>query len=92
MNTMEELSRDDRLNLLNHAQYKLLDAISLIKEAVEGTEEEGMSKVFIIPHLKHLAEGINSYEHTIPKIYNAIEENYGYEDNTDKRTFKTNKQ
>ena len=75
----EELTRDDRLNLLNHAQYKLQDAIALIKEAVEGTEEARMAGAYIIPHLKNWAEGINPCDHTIPKIYNAIEENYGYE-------------
>ena len=77
---MEGLSRDERLNLLTHAQYKLEDAISLIEEAVEGTEEERMAGAYIIPHLQNWAGGVNPYDHTIPKIYNAIEENYGYED------------
>jgi len=77
---MEELTRDERLDLLNDAQYKLRDAIDLIREAVEGTEEERMAEAYIIPHLENWTEGVNRYDHTIPKIYNAIEENYGYED------------
>ena len=59
----------ERISKLEEAQYKIQEAIDLIKEAVDGTDDERMAESYIIGHLSNWANGDNPYEKgTIPQL------------------------
>lgn len=65
----------ERIELLEDAQDKINEAISLIREAVEETDLEQSAEAYIIGHLANWANGNNPYDRHIPKMIEELLEN-----------------
>jgi len=46
------MNTQDRIELLDNAQYRLAEAIGYIKDALKGTEHERHAEYYIIGHLR----------------------------------------
>lgn len=67
----------DRIEMLEEAQFQLKEAITMIMDALHGTDEEAHAEAYIIPHLKswlykgHFNTSIEDY---IENLKNSMEE------------------
>ena len=77
---MENLTYQERIDLLEEAADQINEAIDAIELAVRGTEHQASAHAYIIAHLKNWANGSNPYDEHIPKLIdqmtmNDMEEN-----------------
>lgn len=63
-----------KINLLEEAQMNIRSAIDNIRSALKGTDMERYAESYILGHLENWAFGESSFDETIPKLINKIQE------------------
>ena len=66
------MDKQERINLIQEAEQKIVEAIDLIKEAVADTPEEAGCDAYILGHLKTLIGNGNPYDHHTGKIIEQL--------------------
>lgn len=69
------MDKAERIDKLEEAQEKIIEAIALIEEAVDETSFKISASYYIVPHLANWVYGNNPYDESIPKIIQGIEDN-----------------